>query len=101
MARLILLTILLSATACMTGDGSKPVDAASGADGPAAGTFGAACTTVSDQSTECMSGVCTNTFDQLGHPVCSQRCTVLQGTDPTCPMGPSNQKCNMQGYCKP
>ncbi|HEX5060492.1 MAG TPA: hypothetical protein VFV99_14090 [Kofleriaceae bacterium] len=85
----------------MTGESGTKADAAAGGDGPAAGTFGAACTTVSDQSTECMSGVCTNTFDQLGHPVCSQKCTVLQGTDPTCPMGPSNQKCNMQGYCKP
>lgn len=101
MVRLLLLTFILSATACTTGDGSKPVDAAAGADGPAPGTFGAACMTVSDQSTECNSGVCTNSFDQIGHPVCSQRCTVLQGTDPSCPMGPSNQKCNMQGYCKP
>lgn len=100
MTRLLLIAIVLSAGACTTGPSTQPADAPS-ADGPAAGTFGAACTTVSDQSTECMSGVCTNTFDQIGHPVCSQRCTVLQGTDPTCPMGPSNQKCNMQGYCKP
>jgi len=100
MTRLLLIAIVLSAAACTSGDSSPPADAASG-DGPAAGTFGAACTTVSDQSTECTSGVCTNSFNQIGYPVCSQRCTVPQGTDPTCPMGPSNQKCNPQGYCKP
>lgn len=63
--------------------------------------FGAKCAVVSDTSTECTSGVCTNTFDMLGYDVCSQKCTVLQGTDPTCPMGPSAQKCNDKGYCKP
>ncbi len=63
--------------------------------------FGAKCSVVSDMSTECTSGVCTNTIDQLGYAVCSQKCTVLGGTDPTCPQGPSAQKCNMKGYCKP
>lgn len=64
------------------------------------GTFGAECTSVVDTgSTECDSGVCTNTFDQIGHPVCSQKCMP---TDPsTCPVGSEGQKCNMRGYCKP
>ena len=101
MARLLLLALMLSAAACTTGESGTPADAATTADGPAPGTFGAACTTVTDQSTECTSGVCTNTFDQFTTPVCSQKCTVLQGTDPTCPTGPSMQKCNMKGYCKP
>jgi hypothetical protein len=78
-------------------------DAPTTADAPAAGSnlpFGATCTTPSDTSTECTSGVCTNSFDTLGHSICSQKCTVLQGTDPSCPQGTS-QKCNMKGYCKP
>jgi len=62
--------------------------------------FGATCNIPSDTSTECMSGICTNSFDQLGHAICSQKCTVLGGTDTTCPSGTS-QKCNMKGYCKP
>ena len=63
--------------------------------------FGAKCTVNSDTSTECASGVCTNSFDMLGHDVCSQKCTV--GMDSTCPTtGPSGvAKCNMKGYCKP
>ncbi len=69
-------------------------------DAPSNQPFGSRCVTVTNMSTECASGVCTNTFDQLGYPVCSQQCTVLGGTDPTCPMGPSAQKCNMKGYCK-
>ena len=63
--------------------------------------FGAKCGSASDMSTECTSMVCTNTFDQLGYNVCSQKCTVLQGTDPSCPMGSGMQKCNQKGYCKP
>jgi hypothetical protein len=63
------------------------------------GEFGATCMTVSDTSTECDSGVCTDTFDQIGHPVCSQKCTV--GDDSTCPEGSGGKKCNMKGYCKP
>jgi hypothetical protein len=92
------LALALALTAC---GGDTPTQADAAADGPAAGTFGAACTTVSDTSTECNSHVCTNTFDQIGHPVCSVKCTMLMGTDPACPTGPSNQKCNMYGYCKP
>ena len=61
--------------------------------------FGEECKTVSDMSTECASHVCTNTFDMIGHPVCSQTCTV--GMDATCPSGSTGMKCNMKGYCKP
>lgn len=68
--------------------------------GPAAGTFGATCLNPTDTSTECMSGVCTNTFDMLGHSVCSQTCTF--GMDATCPAGSTGTKmCNKKGYCKP
>ena len=77
-----------------------PGDTKPAPDGPAAGAFGAACTTVVDTgSTECTSGVCTNSFDMIGHPVCSQKCTV--GMDSTCPSGSTGMKCNMKGYCKP
>jgi hypothetical protein len=71
-----------------------------GGTGPEPRKFGAECTTAVDTaSTECDSGVCTNTFDQIGHPVCSQKCTP---SDPTsCPAGSEGQKCNMKGYCKP
>jgi hypothetical protein len=85
-----------------SGDPPKTVDApAAAVDGPAAGAFGATCVTPTDTSTECTSGVCTNSFDMLGHSVCSQKCTVFGGTDPTCPTGAMGQKCNMKGYCKP
>lgn len=63
--------------------------------------FGAKCITATDTSTECASGVCTSTIDMLGYNVCSQKCTVLGGTDPTCPVGSMGQKCNMKGYCRP
>jgi len=71
-----------------------------GDSGPAPRTFGAECTTVVDTgSTECNSGVCTDSFDMIGHPVCSQKCST---TDPsTCPSGSEGMKCNMRGYCKP
>lgn len=92
---------LICVAACTTGDSTPKPDASAAADGPAPGSFGATCTTVTDTSTECTSGVCTNSFDQIGHPVCSQRCTVLSGTDPSCPIGSNGQKCNMQGYCRP
>ena len=62
--------------------------------------FGATCTTPSNTSTECASGVCTNSFDMLGHSVCSQMCTF--GMNDTCPAGMSGAKmCNMKGFCKP
>jgi hypothetical protein len=71
-----------------------------GGDEPAPRTFGAECTTVADTgSTECDSGVCTNAFDQIGHPVCSQKCPPGDATN--CPAGSEGKKCNMQGYCKP
>ena len=64
------------------------------------GTFGAACTMVTEpSSTECDSGVCTDAFDQIGHPVCSVKCT--QADPSVCPQGSEGQKCNMKGYCKP
>ncbi|MCX5748262.1 MAG: hypothetical protein NT062_37900 [Proteobacteria bacterium] len=68
---------------------------------PADRSFGATCTTVSDTSTaECDSGVCTDAFDMIGHPVCSQKCPAGDGT--TCPVGADGtMKCNMKGYCKP
>jgi hypothetical protein len=78
-----------------TPDAAGPTDAA----GPAAGSFGATCVTVSNMSTECTSGVCTNAFDMLGHPVCSVQCTP--GMNASCPMGAAGQMCNMKGYCKP
>jgi hypothetical protein len=92
------LVLALFLAAC-SGDSSTPMpDAApAGSNLP----FGATCNIPSDSSTECASGVCTDSFDQLPHPVCSQKCTVLGGTDTTCPQGPSAQKCNMKGYCKP
>ncbi len=69
-------------------------------DGPTAGAFGATCTVPVDTgSTECMSGVCTSSFDMLGHDVCSVKCTP--GMDSTCPSGSTGMKCNMKGYCKP
>ncbi|HEU4732907.1 MAG TPA: hypothetical protein VFT22_33665 [Kofleriaceae bacterium] len=62
--------------------------------------FGEACTTVSNTSTECQSGVCTDSFDMIGHPVCSQLCTA--GMNDSCPVGTSGMKfCNMKGFCKP
>jgi len=56
--------------------------------------------TPTNTSTECMSGICTNSFDMLGHSVCSQTCTF--GMNDTCPAGSMGTKmCNMKGYCKP
>jgi hypothetical protein len=62
--------------------------------------FGATCGSASDTSTECTSGVCTNSFDMLGYNICSQKCTNLMAIDTTCPTGTS-QMCNKKGYCKP
>ena len=100
MIKHLLLACLLALGACGVGSETPPGNAdASGVDGGL--PFGATCMTTSDMSTECASGICTNTFDMLGHSVCSQKCTVLGGTDTTCPNGSSGQKCNMKGYCKP
>jgi hypothetical protein len=91
---------LAIALAACSADAPTPSPDAAGSGGGSNLPFGATCTTPSDTSTECASGVCTNSFDMLGHSICSQKCTVLQGTDPSCPAGTS-QKCNMKGYCKP
>ncbi len=93
--------IVLVFGACTSGDDGgttvKPDAAGSGS----SKAFGATCTTVVDTgSTECTSGVCTNSFDMLGHPVCSQKCTSPDSS--TCPAGADGtMKCNMKGYCKP
>ena len=62
--------------------------------------FGAKCGAASDTSPDCMSGICTNSFDMLGYNICSQKCTMLMAIDPSCPAGTS-QMCNKKGYCKP
>jgi len=96
------LAVLALVLAACTADAPAPTtpDAAGSGSGSGSGlAFGATCTIVSDMSTECASGVCTNSFDQLGY-LCSQKCTMLMATDPSCPAGTS-QKCNMKGYCKP
>lgn len=65
-----------------------------------AGSFGAMCTAVTDMgSTECDTGVCTDVFEMIGYPVCSQKCTPGDGS--TCPEGSEGKKCNMRGYCRP
>lgn len=62
--------------------------------------FGEECTVVSNTSTECTSHVCSDTFDQIGHPVCSQQCTFMM--DDPCPAGSTGvKKCNMMGFCRP
>jgi hypothetical protein len=94
-----LATLAIALAAC-TADAPAPTPDAPGSGGGSNLPFGATCTTASDTSTECASGVCTNSFDTLGHNICSQKCTMLQATDPSCPAGTS-QKCNMKGYCKP
>lgn len=91
----LLLALSLVLGACSSSSTPTP-DAGSG---PAAGAFGASCTTVSDTSSECMNKPCTNTFDMIGHPVCSQLCTF--GMDASCPAGSMGAKCNMRGYCRP
>lgn len=100
--RFIILTyaIAIGLFACSTGGGddSGTPDAAHLTDA-ASGSFGAACTTVSNTSTECTSGVCTDSFDQIGHPVCSVQCT--QADPSVCPVGSMGQKCNLDGYCRP
>ena len=96
------LVLAIALTACST-DSTVPTSDASMGSNTGSDTnlpFGATCTTPSDTSTECASGVCTNSFDMLGHSICSQKCTVLMGTDPSCPSGTS-QMCNKKGYCKP
>ena len=91
-------TLVASLFALVACSGSSPPPAPD-APGAAPGTFGATCTVVSNMSTECMSGVCTNTVDMAGSPVCSVQCTY--GNNSTCPSGSMGQKCNMKGYCRP
>ena len=88
------LVILSLISAAMLACGSEDSDP------PGPGEFGYTCTTVVDTgSTECDSGVCTDSFDQIGHNVCSVKCTP--GDASTCPEGSEGKKCNMKGYCKP
>ena len=103
MVKPFLLSALLALAAACTGSESTPTidGAAMETEDGGLKAFGQPCTTPSDMSTECESGVCTNSFDMLTTPVCSQKCTVLGGNDPTCPVGSMGQKCNRQGYCRP
>jgi len=91
------LALSLALCACSSNSPAPAPDAS----GPASGTFGATCTTVSDTSSECMSKPCTNSIDNLGHNVCSQTCTMLKAADPSCPTGAMGKFCNMKGYCRP
>jgi hypothetical protein len=85
----------LSLVACSGDDGSPPpIDSASGS-----AAFGGTCSAVSDTSTECQSGVCTDSFEQLG-VVCSVKCDAT-GTGSECPAGSMGMKCNQKGYCRP
>jgi hypothetical protein len=101
MGRAFLFAIALL-VACSS-NSTPSVDAPGSGSGSGSGkiAFGSDCTTVSDMSTECASGVCTNSFNMFPTPVCSQKCTNLGGSDSTCPVGSMGQKCNMQGYCRP
>ena len=89
-----LVALVLALVSCAGNAPKGPPDA------PRNQAFGATCVTPSDMSTECMSGVCTNSFDMLGYSICSQKCTMLMAIDPSCPAGTS-QMCNKKGYCKP
>jgi hypothetical protein len=93
MMRLLLLALALAAC----GSSNPPTPDAARTTGAG---FGSACTVVSDTSTECTTGVCTDSFNMLGD-VCSVKCTLLNMTDPACPTGSMGQKCNMKGYCRP
>jgi hypothetical protein len=99
-----ILLFAVALAACGGDDTPTKMDAAGGSgSGSGSGSgaaFGAACTTASDTSTECASGVCSDSFNQTS-PLCSQKCTLLMMTDPSCPSGSQGQKCNMKGYCRP
>ena len=91
------LLLALAFAACTAGSSGNPTPM----DAPLTNqAFGAKCYIASDTSTECTSGVCTNSFDMLGYSICSQKCTMLMAIDPSCPSGTS-QMCNKKGYCKP
>ncbi len=103
MVKSVLVALALAMVAC-AGDAPPSQPDATGApagDARMNEPFGAACTIVTDTGTECASMVCTNTFDMSTTPLCSQKCTVLGGTDPSCPTGSMGQKCNKKGYCRP
>ncbi len=91
-----LVVAVLALVGCAGNTPKSMPDAALGSNLPC----GAKCQIASDMSTECTSGVCTNSFDMLGYSICSQKCTMLMAIDPTCPAGTS-QMCNKKGYCKP
>lgn len=101
MGRLLFFAFALS-VACSS-NSTPSVDAPGSGSGSGSGkaAFGSDCTVVSNMSTECASGVCTNSFNMFPTPVCSQQCTNLGGSDSSCPVGSMGQKCNMQGYCRP
>jgi hypothetical protein len=83
--------------ACNSGSSPSPDTSTHGTLG-----FGSACTTVSDTSTECASGVCTNSVNMAATPLCSVKCTMPgSGSDAECPAGSMGQKCNAMGYCRP
>ena len=86
--------------ACGGDDAPTKMDAQGSGSGIHNAAFGSACTVASDTSTECASGVCTNSIDMTA-PVCSQKCTMPMMTDPSCPTGSMGQKCNSKGYCRP
>jgi hypothetical protein len=90
----------ISLVACGSSTTPPAPDSPKMGSGSGAG-FGSDCTVVSDTSTECASGVCTDSFNMFPTPVCSQKCTVLMGSDATCPVGSMGQKCNEKGYCRP
>ena len=89
--------LLLAVAIAACSGGSAPTPDAT----PPNQAYGAKCGAPSDTSPDCMSGVCTNTFDTLGYNVCSAKCTMLMATDPSCPASPGMQFCNKKGYCKP
>ena len=55
----------------------------------------------SNTAPDCNSHVCTDSIDMVGHPVCSQTCTMLKMPDSSCPNGSMGQFCNGKGFCKP
>ena len=105
MGKAFLVAVFCASFGCNSGS-SPSVDASGSGSGSGSNhgnlAFGSDCNTVSDTSTECASGVCTNTFNMLPTPVCSVKCTMLgSADDPECPNGSMGMKCNQQGYCRP
>ena len=101
--RAVALSLVLASlyfAACGGDDTPTKMDAQGSGSGIHNAAFGSACTVASDTSTECASGVCTDSIDMTA-PVCSQKCTMLMAMDPSCPTGSMGQKCNSKGYCRP